>query len=84
MSKKRDAVVAEQLALAGDALDSGDGAAALEALLTAWRARRAPALAQLVERLSARLPVEPLPEGGNTKTRALAWAQRAQARRAVE
>jgi uncharacterized protein (TIGR02996 family) len=42
------------------AISSGDGATALTAAITAWRAQRAPALADLVDAISARLSGPPI------------------------
>jgi uncharacterized protein (TIGR02996 family) len=56
MAKRRDA----ELSAVSRALDAGDDASALEALLVAWRATRAPRLAELIdlvsERIAAALP----------------------------
>jgi hypothetical protein len=69
--------LAEPLERASLALESGDGAAALDALLAAWRLRRVGALADLVERLGRRLSTD-------GKARMLAFAERAHPRRAAD
>ncbi|HEU0036613.1 MAG TPA: TIGR02996 domain-containing protein [Kofleriaceae bacterium] len=48
------------LAAIGAAIRDGDGLAALEAALAAWRACRAPALAELVDAISARVSGPPI------------------------
>jgi len=78
------AALLEPLERAAHALSQGDGVAALDALLAAWRLRRTPSLAALVERLSARLPVPPVSDATDGKKRMLAFAERAHPRRAAD
>lgn len=74
------------LAAAQKALDAGDDAAALVALVEAWQANRHPRIADLVDRVSARLggSLGGTVEGKTVKARTAAWSELARKRRIVD
>jgi uncharacterized protein (TIGR02996 family) len=80
MAETDDAGVLGALAAARAARADGDERAELTALLIAWRARRAPALADLIDHVSARIAARLPPISGRTgKATLVQWLERARA-----
>ncbi len=66
------------------ALESGDGAVALEVLLEVWERERLTPVAEAISRLDSKLEVEPLPAPVSQRDDYLAWVERARALRPVD
>ncbi|HWO25567.1 MAG TPA: TIGR02996 domain-containing protein [Kofleriaceae bacterium] len=80
MAETDDAGVLGALAAARAARAAGDERAELTALLMAWRARRAPALADLIDHVSARIAARLPPIAAKTgKATLVQWLERARA-----
>ena len=74
---------AAALVAAKRALDGHDDEAALVALVAAWRVNKQPRIADVVDRVSARIGAAPI-EGKTVKARTAAWSTLARKRRTLD